>query len=83
MHDENASVTQHEAARYSYCDSPQSQQKGRWTAPVEMACLTLPPGLLEAYGVEKIDPKEANLTLHAITLVNRPMNIASGAYRHS
>ena len=33
-----------------------------WMAPVETARLVLPPGVLDAYGVERIDPKEVNLT---------------------
>ena len=33
-----------------------------WMAPVEMAGLVLPPGVLDAYGVEAIDPREVNLT---------------------
>ena len=37
-----------------------------WMAPVEMARLVLPPGVLDAYGVEAIDPKEVNLTPHLI-----------------
>lgn len=44
-----------------------------WMAPVEMARLVLPQGLLDAYGVEEIEPKEVNLTPHlvphAITLI--------------
>lgn len=31
-------------------------------APVEMAGLVLPPGVLGAYGVEAVDPREVNLT---------------------
>lgn len=34
----------------------------KWMAPVEMARLVLPPGVLDAYGVEAIDPREVNLT---------------------
>ena len=33
-----------------------------WMAPVEMAGLVLPPGVLDAYGVEAVDPREVNLT---------------------
>lgn len=44
-----------------------------WMAQVELARLVLPQGLLDAYGVEQVDPKEVNLTphlvLHAITLL--------------
>lgn len=44
-----------------------------WMAPVELARLVLPQGLLDAYGVEQVDPKEVNLTPHlvphAITLL--------------
>ena len=37
-----------------------------WMAPIEMARLVLPPGVLDAYGVERIDPKEVNLTPHLV-----------------
>ena len=33
-----------------------------WMAPVEMAGLVLPPGVLGAYGVEAVDPREVDLT---------------------
>ena len=33
-----------------------------WTAPVDLAARVLPDGLLDAYGVERIDPREVNLT---------------------
>lgn len=31
-------------------------------APVDLAARVLPDGLLDAYGVERIDPREVNLT---------------------
>lgn len=33
-----------------------------WMAPVDLAARVLPDGLLDAYGVERIDPREVNLT---------------------
>ena len=33
-----------------------------WTSPEEMARLVIEANVLDAYGVEHIDPKEVNLT---------------------
>ena len=42
-----------------------------WTSPAEMARVLLGPDVLDAYGVEVIDPKQVNLTPslvpHAVT----------------
>ncbi|HJH75002.1 MAG TPA: hypothetical protein OIL86_13900 [Eggerthellaceae bacterium] len=49
-------------------------------APVEMARLVLPQGLLDAYGVEEIEPKEVNLTPHLVPHAINP-DLASLGHR--
>ncbi|MEQ3362660.1 hypothetical protein [Raoultibacter massiliensis] len=49
------------AACMSHVNSYMAGSMG-WASPMDLAMALFPKGLLRAYGVERIDPKEASLT---------------------